>query len=183
MQQKAQRPVVRISLTLIAIIVLVTLVRYVLSQIKDKNQSDSIRSFAQQIGYTPDDHLTQYETCWDVFPSQCGLVLLYTTTMDRNELQYKLDRLTPAKTLAQDIDGYALFDTNRVTKHRLTVNGMDDSSNRSRTPEPVAYKWHIRRGDRNWVISFYDIGNDGHTYEFDGRQIKSNIIALLLRTK
>jgi len=183
MKKKLQKPIIMSVLALIVVCGLALSARYMWSLIRNKRNTDSIQSFAQQLGYTPDAHLTQYETCWDIFPSRCGLVRLYTTAMDRDELQAEIDDLASTKTRSREVHGYELFDASRVTRHTLTINGISDSSDRSRIPEPLAFKWRIAHGDKNWVITLYEIANDGQTYEFDGRPIKDNIVSLMLRTK
>ena len=143
----------------------------------------NVSTFAQQLDYAPQDKLAEYKTCWGIFPSHCGQVLYYSTSLNRDEFQANIDNLASTKALPQNIDGYSLFDINLVTDHKLTINGIEDSTDRTRTPEPLAYKWRIIEGGEDWVISYYEVVDDGNVYEMDDQPIVGNIVTIKLQTK
>lgn len=154
---------------------------YAFSTIRTTRQTDTVYAFAQQLEYIPVAQIAKYRTCWDIFPSHCGLILYYTTEISLDEFQTKVNDLTPTQVLPRNSDGYTLFDINFVTEKRLTVDGMGDSSNHSRMPEPIAYRWRItEEGGTRWFITFYQVADDGHIYEIDGQQIVGNIVTILL---
>jgi len=146
-------------------------------------QTRNVSTFAQQLNYMPEANLAEYKTCWGIFPSHCGQVLYYSTPLNQDEFQARINNLISTKTLPQTVDGYTIFDINLVTDHNLTINGIGDSSDRTRTPEPLAYKWRITEGGEDWVISFYEVVHDGNVYEIDNQPIVGNIVTIMLQTK
>lgn len=172
-----------VSALTILLVVCLVLGFYVSRVLVPLLQTKKVPTFAQQLDYTPEVSIAEYETCWGIFPSHCGQVLYYSTLLNRDEFQAGIDNLTSTKTLPQTIDGYTLFDINLVTEHNLTINSVGDSSDRTSTPEPLAYKWRISEGGEDWVISFYEVVHDGNVYEIDNQPIVGNIVTIMLQTK
>lgn len=156
-------------------------------------QVNKLTAFAQNLDYIPEAHLAEYKTCWgeSFFPSRCGQILYYTTFLRREEFQVKVDGVASTMELPQNVDGYSLLDINLVsnfsingvTKHILTIDGIGDSRDRAHLPEPLAYKWRFTEGGEKWVITFYEVVNDGHVYKMDAQKIVGNIVTIMLQTK
>ncbi len=143
-----------------------------------------VSAFAQQLGYVPEAHLAEYETCWGMFPSHCGQILYYATLISQDGFQAKIDQLTSTKELPQDISIYTLLDINLVTDYTITIDKIDSANDRTHTPpEPLAYKWRLTEGGDDWVIVFYEVAHDGYVYEIDGQPIIGNIVTIMLQTK
>lgn len=172
-----------ISILFILLIACLLLGLYISRSLIPLLQTEKVSAFALQLNYIPESSLAEYKTCWGIFRSRCGQVLYYATPLNQSEFQARIDNLTSTKTLPQTSDGYTLFDINLVTNHNLTTNGIGDSSDRTRMPEPLAYKWRISEGGENWVISFYEIVYDGNVYEIDNQPIVGNIVTIMLQTK
>lgn len=147
------------------------------------SQVSKLYTFAQNVGYIPETQLAQYKTCWGIFPTHCGQVLYFATSLSREEFQAKIDQYAPSVGLPNEVDGYTLLDINLVTEYRVSIDGRTDSLDRALTPEPVAYGWLDTEGGDYWVITFYEIAQDGHVYKMDDKQITGNIVTLMLRTK
>lgn len=179
---KKQRSI-KTFFTLVVIFTCAIIGYYAFSIIRTTRQTDAVYTFAQQLGYIPDAQIAEYRTCWDIFPSHCGQVLYYTTSINRDEFQVKIDNLALTKELAQNVSIYTLLDINLVTDHILTIDKMKDSGDRTLTPEPSAYKWRITEGGENWVITFYEVAHDEHVYKMDDQQIVGNIVTIMLQTK
>lgn len=172
------------EILIITLFVICLIVGYfTLSKISSIGQEKTLIAFAKELGYTEESHLAQYKDCWGVLSSNCGQVLYYTTFLNKKDFQLKINNISPAMELPQSVDGYTIFDINLITPYVLTINNISDSTNRVLTPRPKAYKWRFRKGGKDWVISFYEIANDGQNYKIDNQPIGGNIIVIMLRTK
>lgn len=155
----------------------------VLRRAAPTREINKLMTFAGNLDYRPEAHLAQYRTCWGIFPTHCGQVLYYATSLNRQEFQAKINDVAPAAGLPDEVDGYTLLDINLVTEHKLSIDGKTDSLDRALTPAPTAYGWLGTEGGDNWVIKFYETAQDGHVYKIDEKPIIGNIVTIMLQTK
>jgi hypothetical protein len=141
-----------------------------------------MKEFARKLGFTPEAQLVQYKTCWDIFPTHCGEVLYYQSSMTREEFQGKIDQATTSKERPIDVNLAGLLDINLVTSHDLKIEKRNSNS---QAPGGISlgYKWRLEERGENWVVTFYDISNDGNVYTLDGQPIDGNIVTIMLLSK
>lgn len=156
---------------------------YLLSLSNSEQQSKELSQFAAQLGYVPEAGLAEYETCWEIFSTECGLVLYFETSLNRDEMQQLIDQLSSEKELPKDIDGYSIFEINLETEHSFTINNLKDPLMRSKIPEPLAYAWWLTVDGNDWAVTIYLIQGDNNVYELDDRRITQNIVTIMLDTK
>lgn len=156
------------------------------SKITSIRQKNTLIAFAEELGYTPKSHLAQYKACtgW-ALPPYCKQILYYSTSLDLDQLQLLVEQFVSTKDLPRAVEGYSLLDINLVTK--TTIGGeknsgftVDGNFERISIPEPLAFSWWLEKGGKDWIVTFYDIANDGHIYKLDGQQVHGNIITIKL---
>jgi hypothetical protein len=167
-----------ILLLVVGLIVCVGLGIYAYNRSSSAGQIKELNAFAGELGLTPDSQLAQYQTCWDVFPTHCGQVAYYQTTLSRDAFQGKIDQVTSEKELPADVNVANMFDINLVTGHDLKIEKKNANSQ-----TPLGYQWQFEERGHDWVITFYDISGDGNVYSLDGQPIDGNIVTIMLRNK
>ncbi len=171
-----------ISFLIIGFVVCGALGVYALNTRTTAGQVEKLKEFAAPLGFTPEAQLIQYKTCWDAFPTHCGEVLYYQSTLTREEFQGKIDQVTTSQERPLDVNLAGLLDINLVTSHDLKI---EKGNSNSQAPGGISlgYKWRLEERGENWVVTFYDISKDGNVYTLDGQPIDGNIVTIMLLTK
>lgn len=145
--------------------------------------SDAVVTIAEQLGYTSQNHLAQFEICWDM-GAHCADALYFTSSTTVPALRDQVAGLGLDLVLMRDVDGRALFtDLNISGPHSLTVNGQDGSSPAVAADlMPAGYEWWLTRNDRNVFVTLYTL-DPQHQYAFDGQVLQGNVISVKLQTR
>ena len=171
-----------VSFWILLIFIILLMAIFAFTKSASKTNLAKLQDLASKLDYKPETQIVQYQTRWNIFPTSHGEMLYYSTRASLEQFQELIDNITISQELPAFSDGYDLFSVNYSTNHFLTINGMGNSSDRTTTREPDAYRWRIFYKNRNWSITYYQITNDGQIYRFDNEPIMENIVTILLQT-
>jgi hypothetical protein len=123
--------------------------------------------------------------CWDATNSKCGIVFVFTTNLELENLKANIDALNYKQKLSREIDGYGIQSTIGLnTSRKLEINGISDLlAQRDTMSRPYGWGWSlINNKGRRLNVSFFKPNLIDH-YQVDDKELKENIVEIIYYTR